>query len=932
MQGFIWGTSGNAIIKYDPKADTCATFLDQVGQMFTFLGKDSIVYMTYDRSGELLARLYHVRDSRDEDLMLKNKPLTIKGFVNGLHYSNSGILWAAASTGLYKIDLARETMEVLGLEEPFLDSRFMCMEEDRKGRLWLGTPLGGLHIYDPATRALKILNSDNGLANNTVASIVEDDDGDFWLGTYNGVSVVSPEGELIGNLYVEDGLVHHEANRFASLKTSDGKLLIGTISGLNVIDPGTLKKRLREPKNLKIYLTRIRYFDDRTQTDADLLYGLNQAGTIYLPAGKRNLRLNFAVSNYFNPEANQYAYMLEGKNEEWVSIGNQHSLNLNDLPAGKYRLLIKGGDDIGNWTAEPLAISIDAGEFFYKQIWFYLLCILLTIGLGALWIYRLRTEIRKATQTIRKDKDLIEGQARQLQELDIAKSRFFTNITHEFRTPLTIISGMAGQIMDNPKAWGKKGGEMIKQNSANLLNLVNQILDLRKMEAKELKLNMVQGDVVQYLRYLSQSYEIYARGKGLQLHFLPAIDKLAMDFDPEKLLRILSNLLSNAVKYTPDGGNVYLHVNQSVKNGNPFLSLRVEDTGRGIAEADLPHIFDRFYQVDASTTRKGEGTGIGLALTQELVNLMNGNIEVKSTPGKGTSFTLWLPITTDSPVMEVLSQDVGQVSSLMVDSPAVQQTKQDDWRTGERLTDGLPSLLIVEDNPDIRQFLVACLEERYQLQTAANGQEGIDLALEQVPDLIISDVMMPEKDGFELCEILKNDERTSHIPIILLTAKADMESKISGLRKGADAYLTKPFEQEELMVRLDKLFELRKKLQARYSSLGPETAPENKEDEFVQKVRQSVLENISDETYGIAQLCRAVALSRAQLHNKLKALTGQSTSHFVRSIRLHKAKELLESSDLNISEVGYEVGFKNPAHFSSAYFDQFGLPPSKTRK
>jgi signal transduction histidine kinase/DNA-binding response OmpR family regulator len=554
----------------------------------------------------------------------------------------------------------------------------------------------------------------------------------------------------------------------------------------------------------------------------------------------------------------------------------------------------------------------------------------------SLFYYRSK---QKANAELSKLNEQILLQKEKLEELDIAKSRFFTNITHEFRTPLTIISGMAGQIMENPQAWAKKGGKMIKQNSANLLNLVNQILDLRKLEAKELKLNMVQGDVVQYLRYLSESYESYAQSKGLQLHFLPAIEKLVMDFDPEKLLRIVSNLLSNAVKYTSDGGNVYLHVNQEIKNGKPLLSLRVEDTGSGITAADLPQIFDRFYQVDDSMTRKGEGTGIGLALTQELVHLMNGTIDVKSTVGKGSTFTVWLPITNDSLVRGAVGQfDSPQLGSLQssvrqFDSSTVQPTEDGDWQTDELKTgELLPTLLIVEDNPDIRQFLIACLENNYQLLTAANGQEGIDLALEQVPDLIISDVMMPEKDGFELCEILKNDERTSHIPIILLTAKVDLESKISGLKTGADAYLTKPFEQEELMVRLEKLFELRQKLQARYRSFEPKAVPANKEDEFVQKVRQAVLENLSDESYGVPQLCKAVALSRSQLHNKLKALTGQSTSLFVRSIRLQKAKELLENSDLNISEVGYEVGFKNPSHFSSAYQEEFGVPPSKTRK
>lgn len=515
----------------------------------------------------------------------------------------------------------------------------------------------------------------------------------------------------------------------------------------------------------------------------------------------------------------------------------------------------------------------------------------------------------------------------QLQELDEMKSRFFTNIAHEFRTPLTIISGMANQMKEQPEQWFEKGVKMILRNSDSLLNLVNQILDLRKLEAGKLQVNLVQSDILQYLSYILESFQSLAVGKDLHLHFIASEPEMRMDHDPDKILRIVSNLLSNAIKYTPEGGNVYLMADKIHSIFGPQLQIRVRDTGIGIPTDQLPYVFDRFYQVDDSTTRQGEGTGIGLALTKELIKLLEGDIRVESMPGKGSTFFVTLPIRQNA-----TPAAVAQVSTVM--SQAFESVKVSTYlEAGEK---DLPNLLLVEDNADVVQYLIACLEGLYQLNIAKDGQEGIEKAIETVPDIIISDVMMPQKDGFELCETLKTDERTSHIPIILLTAKDDDESRIHGLKRGADAYLAKPFNKQELVVRLEKMLELRQRLQERYRSMDA-TKPANdlavqQEDEFIQKVRQAVEANLDDEDFGIVQLCRVVHLSRAQVHNKIKALTGFSTSIFIRNIRLHKAKQLLLQSDLNISQVAYEVGFHDPKYFSKTFLEAFGSLPGEFRK
>ncbi len=515
----------------------------------------------------------------------------------------------------------------------------------------------------------------------------------------------------------------------------------------------------------------------------------------------------------------------------------------------------------------------------------------------------------------------------QLQELDEMKSRFFTNIAHELRTPLTIISGMANQMQESPEQWSEKGLRMILRNSASLLNLVNQILDLRKLESGNLQLQLVQGDIVGYLNYIFESFHSFAESKDMHLHFLADEPELLMDYDPEKFLRIISNLLSNAIKYTPGGGNVYLQVSQTPDGKQ--LQIKVKDTGIGIPADKLPHIFDRFYQVDDSATRQGEGTGIGLALTRELVKLMAGDIQVQSVPERGSTFTVTLPIRREAKLESEIKTDLRRFAP-----PPIEQS---DVISHLEATDKeLPSLLIVEDNPEVVEYLRVCLEGLYQLEIARDGQIGIDKAIKLVPDLIISDVMMPVKDGFELCETLKTDERTSHIPIILLTAKADDESRIRGLQRGADAYLPKPFNKQELIIRLEKLLELRKRLQERYGSIDAITITKDsttqQEDEFILKLRKAVENNIDDEDFGILQLCRAVNLSRAQLHNKIKALTGRSTSHYIRTIRLHRAKELLGDPNLNVSQVAYEVGFRDPKYFSKTFAEEFGKLPGEFKK
>jgi len=508
-----------------------------------------------------------------------------------------------------------------------------------------------------------------------------------------------------------------------------------------------------------------------------------------------------------------------------------------------------------------------------------------------------------------------------LEELDVAKSRFFTNLSHELRTPLTVIRGMATELRENPNEVGRNGADMIFRNSESLLQLVNQMLDLRKLESGELRVNLVQGDIVAHIAYVFNSLESLAAAKQIQMTFESSPESVVMDFDEGKMKVIVSNLVSNAIKYTPKDGHISCSINEHVANKE--LWLKISDTGLGIPQHAISKIFDRFYQIDEEERKAIEGTGIGLTLTKELVTLLEGEIQVESKEGEGSTFIVKLPVRNRGEALTSTPAPEVSVSAEVVAEP---------------MEAGGTRLLVVEDNVDVAAYLKTVLENSYELTFANNGQMGFDLAIDNVPDLILSDVMMPLKNGFELCNDLKGHELTSHIPVVLLTARADMDSRITGLEKGADAYLSKPIDKRELELVLKNLFESRKRMQERYSTVA---APPNDqqeegdnlmEDAFLRKIWHAVEANLEDANFKVPQLCKSVGVSRSQLHQKIKALTGKSITHYVRGIKIAKAKELLEDGSMNISEISYALGFSEPAYFSKVFQAETGKSPSDFRQ
>lgn len=529
----------------------------------------------------------------------------------------------------------------------------------------------------------------------------------------------------------------------------------------------------------------------------------------------------------------------------------------------------------------------------------------------------------KLEQTVLERTAEVRRQADKLREMDEQKSRFFVNLTHEFKTPLTLIINPAKELLQNSnEVLAKQYAGFILQNSERLLQLINQLLDLSKLENGQLDINTEPVEMVQWLNNYMQQHHSLAAQKNIELSFTSTVAQLWAHVDIDKMEKMVQNLLSNAIKFSGTNGHVSV---QFDKPSEQNFTILVADTGIGIPSSKLPYIFDRFYQADASDTRSREGAGIGLALTKELAELLGGDITVLSEQEKGSLFVLTLPYNAATPVNKT--------------SPAIIQSLEKTSNTNETVTakdEDLPMILVVEDNASLRDFIVLSFAENFNIITAQNGEEGIQTALEKIPLLIITDLMMPEMNGYQLCDTLKNDTRTSHIPIVMLTALADQDSRIQGIQTGADAYLAKPFDKRELLAVTDNLIKIRQQLREKYGKdniwLTSTDQLPSIEQTFLNEVRSHIEKNIDDAGYGADQLSADMALSRTQLHRKLKQLINQSPGELMRSIRLQRAYELLQNNIATIAEVGYMVGYANPANFSTSFSKHFGHPPSEVSK
>jgi len=800
--------------------------------------------------------------------------------------------------------------------DPFLPDKF----------LWLGTSGGGLNKFNIEKGTFEHFTENEGLPNNVVYGILPDKKGNLWLSTNKGLSKFDPKKKAYRNYDVNDGLQSNEFNTGAYHLGKNGEMFFGGIKGLNYFYP---EKILDNPFVPEIAVINISVFNSssmKKDNRSNLLKIYPHNNSIELSYDNDLLTFEFSALDYSAPEKNQYAYKLENFNKDWIYAGSVRSATFTHLPPGEYIFRVKGSNNDGVWNETGESIKVIITPPWWNTWFAYLLYGIVILSL--LYLIR-RYELNRLRLKNQLKIEKVETDT--LRNLDQLKSHFFANISHEFRTPLTLILGQIESVLSSGIDTKEKGKlQVANRNARRLLTLINQLLDLSKLEAGSMELRAERQNIVLFLKNIFYSFESLAESKKIALKFESDSENILMNFDSDKMEKIICNLISNALKFTNENGEIKLTLNLI----SPLVEIIIKDTGIGIAPDKLPHVFNRFYQIDSSMTREFDGTGIGLALTKELVLLHKGDINVNSKEGEGTEFIIHLPVgdATAASEQQVKSAVPIIVQNKTLDDNKIQET--DLTSVNQNQVSAKPEIiLIVEDNADIRAYVREQLEKDYQVFEACDGEEGIRAAQKEIPDLIITDVMMPKMNGYQFSKNIRMDEKTSHIPIIILTAKAGVDDKIEGLETGIDNYLTKPFSAKELKVRVKNLIYQRKTLRKKFAKTAiikpSEVSSISVDQAFIQKAIKIIDSNFEDELFSVDKLADQMNMSVSQLSRKLNALIDQPPGQLIRTFRLQRAAELLKQNAGTVAEICYKVGFNDQAYFSRAFKKHFGISPSE---
>lgn len=908
--GTIWiGTLGSGLQKFNPDKYEFITFDNSAHQQL---------------SSEYISSLFL---TRNEKLILGT---AIGITIFDIHTGHSEIL-----TGNRKGD------------QPFTNLNVNHVYEDSRGLVWVGTR-EGLNIWDPVQDKITQLYKSDGLTDNVISGIIEDNQHNMWITTSNGVSnIIMNQDTVTGknqfsfiNYNEEDGLQGHEFNLRSIFKSSDGEILLGGTNGFNIFNPENIRYNILHPN---VLFTGLKLFNEDVLIGAEyngltiLSAELNRVKEVVFKYRQNVFSVEFSAMNYILPEKTTYAYMLEGFNTDWLITDNGvHSVTYTNLAPGKYTLRVKAANSDGVWSEESAALVIrvkpplwlSAGAYF-----FYALFLLSMLLLARYIIIRNEQQKFKIKQ--------IELEATRKHEMDEMKLRFFTNVSHELRTPLTlIISPLENMMKSVTNEQQKQQLSLMYKNAIRLLNMVNQLLDFRKSDVNEHSLHLSYGDIISFLKSICIYFTEYAEKKNIRLTFFSSVEELGMVFDEDKMRKIIMNLLSNALKFTEKNGTVDILVKllpKSNESDPEQIEIRIIDTGIGIKDEEKKRIFERFYQ-GKMKNEDFPGSGIGLHIVKEFVTLCKGSIEVYDNYPKGSIFVLLFPVdrlqyiasqssaiqkdSNASDAHSVVNDEPVNVTTALI-TPINEKNKKD-------------TILLIDDNDDFLHFMRDTLKSRYSVLEASNGKEAWSIIVELFPDIIISDVMMPEMDGYELCKKVKNDIRTSHIPLILLTAHSAEEQELHGLETGADDYITKPFNLDILLLRIQKMLELRSLRQDKFKKqieIEPSEITITPLDEkLIKNAIKCVEENIGDSNFSVEKMSKVLGISRVHLYKKMVSVTGKTPIEFIRLIRLKRAAQLLRESQLNISEVAYQVGFNNPKNFSKYFKEEFGQLPSHYQK
>lgn len=835
-------------------------------------------------------------------------------------------------------------------------------------------------------------------------SLFSDKKGNFWFGTNNGLYKLNLKKNNYSYFDIENGMPHRYIGYSTdfirdfspSLKTESNELIFGTPNGLICFDPESIRDNLNPPT---VDIIDFRIFNKSVpigmnNKDGNFLeQSISSTKHITLSYKERDFSFEFIALDLANPLNNQYAYILEGFDQEWkYTDGRNRIANFSNVPGGDYTFRVKASNNHGVWNETGTSIDITIIPPIWKTNWFKLLSSILLISFISMYVrnrmYAVRKRnkeleklVKKRTTKIITQNEELKAQSENLKKLNEevkeanqAKLKFFTNVSHELRTPLTLIIGPLENLIANKKVepWITKQHLLVHRNSRRLMELINQLMDFRKLDAGYLKLKVRHQDIIEFLHQIFFSFSCISQNSNIKYIFNCDIEKLHIWYDADKIEKIVSNLLSNAFKYTPKNGRIIFECKvlekeealaifpgyQTSFNGNSTCFMfSVSDTGPGIPESKINKIFDRFYRVSEYSHKTEQGSGIGLALSKKLVELHKGAISVKSLVKKtefqisdsekeftrdnsqiSTTFTVILPTGKENFIPEEISSE-NENSKYSLLSQLEFKVSDFDKKINHQLSEvkkqlpeNAPKILIVEDNPDVREYVTSILGNENHIEQSINGKDGLNKAFETHFDLIISDVMMPEMDGMEFCKLIKTNIKTSHIPVILLTAKSSVDDQLSGYTIGADDYITKPFNEQMLISRVNNLIESRKIIREKFRKqivFNPETLTQNTIDKKILKKASEVVEkNISNSEFNISIFAKELGMSERQLHRKLKSLTDQTPNSFITNIRLKKAARLILENELQFAEIAYQVGFSVPSYFSSSFKKHFGVSPT----
>lgn len=892
-KGNIWvGTNGNGIYKYDPKTD----LMLHASQLF---------------------------------VQKEKRNLSLNGYINAIEEDKEGKLWFGANgSGVGIYDPAKNSFTVLNHDNSNLPmDRILSIYCSKSGQVWLGVFGGGLCLYDKNIKKFIQYGEGQSLSNDVIYKILEDESGKLWISTNKGISTFDPKKVIFKNYTHHNGIQQSTFNIGAGLKTSKGEMYFGGLDGFNYFNPQYLNQNKNTPPlvitDLKIGNKSVNPVENSEITDH-----ISIAKEIKL-SYKQNFSLEYVALNYTEPQESQYTYKLEGFDKEWNNVGSVTTAVYTNLDPGQYTFRLKARSEDGSWQTPEKTIIITVNPPFWRTYYAYFIY-LAVFGL-TLWAIR-RRGIEKLQNEFAIQKERLEAkhiiekernEADKKMELEKLKIKFLTNLSHELKTPLTLVLNPIESLLTKEKSSEKvETLNLVNRNAKRLLNLVNQLLDFRKIEDNELKLNPSNGDLVSISKEIFDSFKYISDRKNIHLDFESSIDEYPTSFDKDKVERILINLLSNAIKFTNENGHIYLEIVTADTQG---IKLIVGDTGIGFPQHLQEKIFDRFFQINQGSNILNQGSGIGLSIIQEFVKLHGGTISVESEEGVGSVFTVFLPLIANSGfnANELSLEGKNEHNSNHSNKTPISNSSKIEK----------PVLLLIDDSDDLRTYLKENLEEKYKIIEAADGKQGWQKALSSHPEIIVSDVSMPNMDGITLVQKLKRDNRTKHIPVILLTVMAEEIDQMKGLESGANDYLTKPFSFQVLSMKVNNLLNLNNNLKTTYSKqISIEQPPQefvSEDEKFLLKISNHIEEHIIDPDLSIEDLSKKMFMSRGTLYNKILSLTGETPVEFVRSVKLKKAAVLLEKSDMKISQIGYEVGFSNPNYFARAFKAKYNVSPSE---